>query len=163
MASSVYSYVLNLIRLGKGQVESFRLAKTRFKGLSDKTVMKQWLSAWAGRYVADFMEKNVGDSLLKWLRATPKSANFPNIDASPAVIATWLSTLVDSPYDIQMNARVRQGRFTEYGTWRFGAEEDDTYSVWQKTLKGIIVKEYLRGDKGDVELLSTYLIGQPKP
>ena len=163
MASSVYSYVLNLIRLGKGQVESYRLARAKFSGLTDKGVMSQWLSAWAGKYTAQFMEKNIGDKLSKWLNMKPKGSAFPSIDASPIVIQTWLSTLVESPYDIQMTTRTSIGSFAEYGTWRFGAEDDDTYSMWMKTAAGLIVKEYLRGDKGKTEFLSSYILGQPKP
>lgn len=163
MASSVYSYVLNLIRLGKGQVESYRLARAKFRGLTDKGIMSQWLSAWAGKYTAQFMEKNVGDKLSKWLNKRPSSSNFPSLDASPLVIQTWLSTLVESPYDIQMTTRTSMGGFSEYGTWRFGADGDDTFSMWMKTAAGIIVKEYLRGDKGKTEFLATYIIGIPKP
>jgi hypothetical protein len=49
-----------------------------------------------------------------------------------------------------------------YGTWRYRAGFDDTYTMFARTTLGIIAKEYRTGSDGKTEFLNQYIIGTPK-
>lgn len=161
MAASPYTYILNLIRQGKGQVESFDAAIRRFYDFSPERVYNGWLSAWVGKYTANLMQQQTGSTLFDYLSQGPGSTNKPPVTASPQEIQPWFSAMLSSPFDMQLVARVMVGEFEEFGTWRYEMRTTDTYSMIQRTIEGLIVKEYLRGARGRIEMLNSYIIGVP--
>lgn len=162
MAASPYSYILNLIRQGVGQVESYEKALGRFSDYAPERVYNQWLSAWVGKFTANLMRQNTGSTLFDYLSSNPKSSTFPPVSASPQEIQPWFSRVLQSPFDMQMVAKIVTGGFEEFGTWRYEMRTSDTYSMIQRTIEGLIVKEYLRGARGRVEMLNSYIIGVPR-
>jgi len=162
MAVSPYSYVLNQIRLGKSQVDSYASALLRFPEYAPQRVYNQWLSAWVGKYTAQMMQANIGSTLEDYLNLRTGNASPPVVGASPQAFPLWLSTVLDSPYDMQLLAKVTVGSFEEFGTWRYQMRGTDTYAMIQRTVEGIIVKEYLRGSKGKITPMESYIIGVPR-
>lgn len=162
MAASPYSYVLNQIRLGKSQVDSFSAALQRFPEYSHDRVYNQWLSAWVGKYTAQMMVQNIGSTLQDYLSMRVGAVPPPTVGGSPESFPAWISKVMDSPYDMQLLGKITIGNFEDFGTWRYQLRGDETYSMIKRTIEGIIVKEYLRGAKGRIDLHNYYIIGIPK-
>ena len=162
MAVSPYSYVLNMIRTGKSQVDSYAAALLRFPEFSRDRVYNQWLSAWVGKYTAQLMQANIGSTLRDYLDMRSGGSVPPQPGSLPEAFPRWLSQVLDSPYDMQILAKVTVGGFEEFGTWRYQMRDSDSYAMIQRTIEGIIVKEYLKGAKGRIDPLQTYIIGIPK-
>lgn len=161
MAASPYTFVLNLIRQGKGQVESYESALRRFSDYAPERVYNQWLSAWVGKYTANLMQQQSGSTLFDYLSQQVSGRSRPPVTATPHEIQPWFSRVLQSPYDMQLVARVTVGQFEEFGTWRYEMRSSDTYAMIQRTIEGLIVKEYLRGARGRIDVLNSYIIGVP--
>lgn len=162
MAASVYSFTLDLIRRGIGQLQSYQAARARFPESTIENVYSQWLSAWAGKYTADSLREASGSTLQDWLNVQPIGTGQPAIDASPKIIQSWISAFLSDPYDINIITATSTGQFVEYNTWRYRAYPDSQFAMFQRTIDGIIVKEYLRGGDGTTRFIQQYLIGTPK-
>ena len=162
MAASPYSYVLNQIRLGRSQVESYANALARFPNYAAERVYNQWLSAWVGKYSASLMQQNIGMSLFDLLQLKTGNASPPQPGDIQQSFPSWLSKTLESPYDMQIVSSIVVGRFEEFGSWRYQVRDSDTYAMIQRTVEGIIVKEYLRGAKGIITIQNAYIIGVPR-
>lgn len=161
MPASPYTFVLNLIRQGKSQVDSYAAALQRFPDYAPERVYNQWLSAWVGKYTANLMQQQTGSTLFDYLSQNPSSLNKPPVTASPQEIQPWFSRVLQSPFDMQLVAKVTLGKFEEFGTWRYEMRSSDTYAMIQRTIEGLIVKEYLRGARGKIDVMNSYIIGVP--
>lgn len=161
MAASPYTYVLNLIRQGKSQVDSYAAALRRFSDYAPERVYNQWLSAWTGKYTANLMQQQTGSTLFDYLSTQVSGKAKPPVTASPGEIQPWFSRVLQSPFDMQLVAKVTLGKFEEFGTWRYEMRGSDTYAMIQRTIEGLIVKEYLRGARGKIDVMNSYIIGIP--
>ena len=162
MAASPYSYVLNLIRQGKSQLDSYSSALKRFSDYSPERVHSQWLAAWVGKYTANLMQANAGSTLFDYMNQGTPQGRMPPATATPQEIQPWFSAMLNSPFDMQLIAKVTLGQFEEFGTWRYEMKSTDTYSMIQRTIEGLIVKEYLRGARGKIDVMNSYIIGVPR-
>lgn len=151
-----------MIRLGKSQIASFDAVLQRFSGYDTTRVYNQWLSAWVGKYTAQMMQANIGSTLQDYLMLVTGNSQPPQPGSPVDAFPKWISRVLDSPYDMQILGQVTIGNFNEFGVWRYQMRSDDTYSMIQRTVEGIIVKEYLRGAKGIISFQNSYIIGLPR-
>lgn len=161
MAASVYSWVLDKIRLGWGQVESYTGAIIRFAGTAKDVIFKQWLTAWSGKYIAEMMINNPNVELQQFLDTSAGQPAAASPTSSPDVIRPWFPFLTDAPYDFAATYSINSGGMKQYGQWRYEALEDDTYLMVLTRMQDILVKEYRIRNKSDVSLVGLTIIGKP--
>lgn len=163
MARSIQSWILNRIRLGDSQADSFRNARARFSGVKRSEIYKEWLGSWAGKYAVEFMKANPDVTMSDIANMKPTTKNQPAIGASAENIMGWFSTIVDSPYDYIMTYKRGQKRNEEYGQWRYETGDDDTYTMIINTAIGETRRKYKLDEDGDIEPIGEIFVGHTKP
>jgi hypothetical protein len=158
MATSVYSWVLDQIRRGTGQVTSYYLAKQRFIDIPGDKLLRQWVTAWAGKYTADLMRNNENSRLEQFLNAFPDSENLPGPRSSSKTIQSWFNTLALAPFDFNAVYAINKGGVKEYGQWRYETGTNDTYKMIITTAIGTIKREYIMDEYGDIEFVREVFI-----
>ena len=163
MPLSIYSWMLNRIRLGDSQVESFNRGRDRFSNLSREEVYKSWLAAWSGKYTAEYAANNPDMTFDDVMSQRPRSARFPRTNASSEVIRRWYPEIVDAPHDFNITYNRAKGAFSEFGQWRFETSGDDTYTMIINTALGELRRQYKLDDNDEADFIGEIFIGTVKP
>lgn len=159
MASTPYSFTLNLIRQGFDMAESWFELVSRFPEAKPNYLNLDWAKAWSGRGAAGLMGENEGMTFGQVLNLVPGEALVGGRTYNFTQLAQNLSELVSGPYDLQLIIQATKGPSKFFGTERWELQVNDTYVSITNRIKDALVREYALTDDGSLRFVTSYVIG----
>lgn len=154
-----YSYVLNLIRQGRGQAETWFDVSLKYRGVGSRELSLSWAKAWTGRGAAQHMEFNPNMTFGQLLSMVPQSEVIGGRVYTVPELASAFGSLVQSPYDLNMLIQIIKGPSQFYGQSRWQLDVGDSYISVTQRVTDMLIRKYVLGSNGRLRFAGSYIIG----
>lgn len=163
MQTNPFTWILNQIRLGYNKVATLVQGKARFPSVDPVNVQSNWAMAWGSKIIGQRMQTNQQARLSDIIFAGGTGADLPDTKSTDDMFVDYTRVKAYNDFDFSATTKIGQGTDIQYGTWRYQANGDDTFSMIMETLEETVIKEYSRGRGGQIVLVNLFVIPRTIP
>lgn len=137
--------------------------KARFQNVDPVNVQSNWALAWGSKIIGQRMQTSQNARLTDIIFAGGNGIELPDTKSADDMFVDYTRVKAYNDFDFSVTTKTGAVGDIQYGTWRYQANGDDTYSMIMDTIEETIIKEYSRGKRGEVVLVNLFVIPRAIP